>query len=122
MTKMKTPGARVFAVLSADDKTVCLLGFGTYAGDEVPPAPVGLHALFGATWEAWAKEIASEEVPDPLLFRPKNPKIVLDDGEVVWGAECWWGPEEEYARFRGSRAETRASIVEARKQTRETES
>ena len=26
----------------------------------------------------------------------KNPKIELDDGSVVWGFQCWWGPEEQY--------------------------
>ncbi len=24
-----------------------------------------------------------------------NPKILLDSGDVVWGCECWWGPEAE---------------------------
>lgn len=121
MPSMKVPGSRVFAVLDADDKTVRLLGFGTYAGDEVPPAPVGMHRLFGDTWEEWAKGMASEGVPDPLRCRPTNPKIVLDDGEVVWGAECWWGPEERYEAFRRGRLETRVSIVGARKQTQELE-
>ncbi len=22
----------------------------------------------------------------------KNPKIILDDGQVFWGCECWWWP------------------------------
>ena len=22
-----------------------------------------------------------------------NPRITLDSGDVVWGAECWWGAE-----------------------------
>ncbi len=25
----------------------------------------------------------------------KNPCIKLDNGDIVWGRECWWGPEEE---------------------------
>lgn len=24
-----------------------------------------------------------------------NPKIKLDNGSIVWGCQCWWGPEEE---------------------------
>lgn len=24
-----------------------------------------------------------------------NPRIRLDDGSVIWGAECWWGPAKE---------------------------
>jgi hypothetical protein len=109
----RTVGSRVFAVVDADASGVRLLGFGTYVGDEVPPRPLGMGALFGATWEAHDAALAVEGYPDPV--RPKNPKIVLDDGETVWGAECWWGPEETYAKFRGDRPETRVSIVEARK-------
>lgn len=50
------------------------MGFGEYAGDEVPPEDVNpiLHAMQTA-----------------------NPKIILDNGKVVWGCECWWGSEEE---------------------------
>lgn len=25
-----------------------------------------------------------------------NPKIELDNGDVVWGYQCWWGPEERF--------------------------
>lgn len=114
---MTKPGERVYAVLSATSDEVSLLGFGVYVGDEVPPAPVGfVCAVFGAvTWEEFdqvvAKELESE--PNPAL-RPTNPKIVLDDGQVVWGAECWWGPESTYATFRGTRTEKRCSIVTER--------
>jgi hypothetical protein len=24
-----------------------------------------------------------------------NPKSLLDSGKVVWGCECWWGPEDQ---------------------------
>lgn len=24
-----------------------------------------------------------------------NPCIVLDNGKIVWGCECWWGPTEQ---------------------------
>ena len=33
----------------------------------------------------------------------KNPKIRLDSGEVVWGYECWWGPEEKVTETIGDR-------------------
>lgn len=30
----------------------------------------------------------------------KNPRIVLDNGGVVWGCQCWWGaPEKVRERF-----------------------
>lgn len=25
----------------------------------------------------------------------QNPKIELDNGKVVWGCQCWWGPVEQ---------------------------
>lgn len=32
----------------------------------------------------------------------KNPCIELDDGNLVYGMECWWGPEEAVKkRFEG---------------------
>lgn len=52
-------------------------------------------------------------VSNPAV-RPSNPKIILDDGEVVWGCECWWGPEAGYASFRGTRVEKRCSIADER--------
>lgn len=49
-------------------------GSGVYEGEEVPPE--GVIGPFG-------------EMTTP------NPKILLDTGEVVWGCECWWGPEDK---------------------------
>lgn len=71
MTKTQI-NSRVGAMLYADDKQVCLLGYGVYEGDHVPPAEV--NTLF-----------AELNIP--------NPRITLDDGRVVWGCQCWWGPE-----------------------------
>lgn len=68
---MRTPGTRVGAILSADKETVRLLGYGTYIGNEIPP-----------------------EGPLHKIGIP-NPKIQLDNGDVVWGYQCWWGDEEE---------------------------
>lgn len=64
---------RVGAILGANQDAVEFLGYGEYVGDEVPPPEI-----------------------NPLLnVGSPNPKIVLDNGDVVWGCECWWGPEEE---------------------------
>ena len=63
-------GDRVGAVLSASEDTVNLLGYGVYDGDHVPDEEP-FHSL-GIT----------------------NPKITLDNGNVVWGYQCWWGPED----------------------------
>lgn len=63
-------GERVGAMLKSDEHTVWLIGYGTYQGEHVPP-------------------------PEILDLGIPNPKLVMDDGTVVWGCECWWGPERE---------------------------
>ncbi len=75
-------GSRVGAIRNADKETVYLFGYGTYEGDEVPPVEVG----------GFLTEIGIE-----------NPKIVLDNGKVVWGCQCWWGSEEKTKRVIGNR-------------------
>ena len=111
-------GERVYAVLSATATEVSFLGFGVYVGDEVPPVPMGMiRAVFRATTWAEFDRIVAEDtdcVSNPAV-RPSNPKIILDDGEVVWWCECWWGPEAGYASFRGTRVEKRCSIADERK-------
>lgn len=69
---------RVFAILNSTDTTIFLLGFGLYVGDEVPPPEV----TFAGT---------------PV--RCPNPKIVLDNGQVVWGCQCWFGDESRWPKF-----------------------
>ena len=73
-------GDRVGAILGSDGVTVSFLGYGVYEADEVPHAAVGLIA--GSLIET----------------NQRNPKIVLDSGKVVWGCECWWGPEGEIGK------------------------
>lgn len=77
---MTKTGERVGAILSTtteEDETVTVnfLGFGTYAGEHVPEEATG-----------WMAEIMRE-------VGRTNPKIELDSGKVVYGCECWWGPE-----------------------------
>lgn len=70
-------GERVGAVFAtAKDGVVEMLGYGVYEGDFVP--------VEGGGWMAAALKEA--QVP--------NPRIRLDNGDVVYGCECWWGPEE----------------------------
>ena len=72
---MSKPGERVGAILSANDKVLRLLGYGVYEGDHV-------HEDEAA---GIATVLRSEQA--------KNPRIKLDNGDVVWGCECWWAPE-----------------------------
>jgi hypothetical protein len=74
---MSRIGDRVGAILTGDDKVVQLIGFGVYEGDFVPLEAVGMFAEAG-------RELGH-----------LNPRIKLDDGEVVYGCECWWGSEAE---------------------------
>jgi hypothetical protein len=74
---MKKIGDRVGAVLSATATIVQFFGFGTYEGDFVPEEAVGLFAEIGRD------------------MGRINPRIRLDDGEVIYGCECWWGSETE---------------------------
>ena len=70
-------GDRVGAVLKTDEKQVFLFGFGLYAGKQVPPPGIQFLGM------------------DMQDSGQTNPKLVLDDGQIVWGCECWWGPEEK---------------------------
>lgn len=69
-------GTRIGAIYSGSKGRVLFLGYGTYEGDEVPEGAGGFMG------EAMAEAGIT------------NPKLLLDNGDVVWGCECWWGPEE----------------------------
>lgn len=56
-------GDRVIAISHTEENTVYVFGSGIYAG------------------------CAEEDAGFPTK------KILLDDGQVVYGYECWWGPE-----------------------------
>lgn len=68
-------GARVGAIVSANKEEIKMFGYGVYEGDH--PLPSNIRGPFG------------------YMEGVRNPKITLDSGEVVWGCECWWGPEDD---------------------------
>lgn len=72
---MSKPGERVGAISHSDSKKVYLFGFGVYEGNFVP----------GKNASGFGKILREGNI--------ENPKIVLDSGKIVWGCECWWGPE-----------------------------
>ncbi len=74
-------GIRVGAILGSKDKVVELLGFGIYEGDFDPELDTTKAVGFMA------------EMRKGLGL--SNPRIRLDSGQVVWGCECWWGPESK---------------------------
>ena len=91
------PGDRVGAMMSADKEEVHLFGYGTYRGEEVPPADIRM-------WGVDLSELGHE-----------NPKILLDNGKVVWGCECWWGDEEQVRKSIGDRRVVIVDPDEARR-------
>ena len=74
---MIAPGERVGAFYALGRTRAVLFGYGLYEGEFTPPedimAAAGPVALLGITL----------------------PRLKLDDGTVIWGCECWWGPEAE---------------------------
>ncbi len=100
-------GARVGAILKADNTEVHLLGFGIYDGEHEPPfGPMGAPK---AEYDAWLEEAkAAGHVAQDYAW--KNPRITLDDGRVVWGCQCWWGPEEAIRKHIEGLRVIRASV------------
>lgn len=75
---MREPGTRVTAISHTDAKhnKAYIFGHGVYVGDEDCP----VLGVFGKGQYL------------------KNPKIVLDNGKVVWGCQCWWAPVDVVAK------------------------
>ena len=67
-------GSRVGAIRDADGEgsVINVYGYGVYEGDHIPPDDVGGYN-----------------------FGFPNPRIKLDNGTIIWGCECWWGPEDK---------------------------
>jgi hypothetical protein len=103
---------------SADDKQVRLFGYGVFEGDHVRPdsAP----GVFGTTAELRETAIEVNGPEDQWTDAQRaafdrmarNPRIKLDSGDVVWGCQCWWGPEEEIKRTIGDREVVVVSVPE----------
>jgi len=85
---MSEVGDRVGAICSYHKEDgLSLYGEGTYIGDLYPSA--GPFEGMGI----------------------RNPCIRLDDGDYVWGYQCWWGELEEVKRKYGEKAWNDADIV-----------
>lgn len=75
-------GERVGAILGAENQMVTFFGYGVYQGEKVPDVPEDSRGL--------APEMAKAGHPSHC--------IELDNGEIVYGCECWWGPERMIKR------------------------
>lgn len=99
--RAKHAGSRVFAIRDANDKSIFIYGFGCYEGDHVPPPGIKM----------WGLDLFEHNFP--------NPKITLDNGKVVWGCECWWGPEEKFQQVAGNRRVEEVDIEADRERHRD---
>lgn len=70
-------GDRVGAVRDVDGEVVRFFGYGVYQGRHVPPKGDGT-GIGGYLHERGCK----------------NSKILLDNGDTVWGYQCWWAAEK----------------------------
>jgi hypothetical protein len=93
-------GERVGAIIGRmQDGTVGMAGYGVYeSADEIPPVPVGLMRTAGDTWDEVDAYYRTELGMEDGFRGNPNPKLRMDDGTVVWGAEVWWGPESAVKR------------------------
>ncbi len=71
-------GDRVGAIESSNEGRIKFYGYGTYQGRLVPKD----------------KNVQFMGVSLKAINQP-NHCIKLDNGELVWGCECWWGSEEK---------------------------
>lgn len=86
-------GDRVGAVISVKDGKVFFLGEGVYEGEFLPPGakestPEEVKEMFPEL-EGEKLAVMVERVNNSPFV--KNPRIKLDNGDIVWGRECWWG-------------------------------
>lgn len=83
---------RVGAILSESKEAIQFLGYGVYEGDFEFGDVVSMNSAPERHTKEWAEWVQKIGVNNSLMY---NPRIKLDSGEYVWGAECWWGGEQD---------------------------
>jgi hypothetical protein len=81
------------------------LGFGNYVSN------VSVYAILmpnGTICSASNAEEKPESVPEGGVVRelPENPKIILDNGKIVYGCQVWWQNVEEIEEIEEIEEET----------------
>ena len=79
-------GDRVTTILNINDTTVETFGEGVFDGYSIPEGAVGCKA-----------ELA-------LNNKCESPRIKLDQGGVVFGCECWFGPPVSFGERKVEKA------------------
>ena len=72
-------GDRVIALADIKDNVAKIFGYGTYIGELIPDYE-GERGTMSDT-------LKKLQIP--------NPTIELDNGDSVYGCECWWGAESD---------------------------
>lgn len=104
---MAKAGDRVLALSHEEDGVVYVFGYGTYEDWRRPSEVPEEHRPGG-----WMGE-AMIEIDAP------GPCILLDNGERVWGCECWWGLAEAAEKRIKGKPTRAASIGDARRKAKE---
>lgn len=105
MMRRLTTNTRITAVLSINGTAIHYLGEGIYRGNEVPSADAAVTGTLTA------------------ILREQSlaaPRFELDNGDVVYGSECWWQAGtlvDVLSRFPGRTLRT-IRIADARAQAR----
>lgn len=90
---MISVGKRIGAILSVEKGIIRLLGFGTYEGNFPYPGMPTLEECFPDM--AAVTDADEREMRIAMYERlSQNPLLKLDNGDQVWGRECWWGDED----------------------------
>lgn len=95
-------GSRVGAIAEQNEEGTLFFGYGVYEGDFKIEDPTIYMMGF---------QVASMDII--------NPRIRLDNGDVVWGCESWWAPEEEVQQLLEDEKVEIISVAEYRKQCAE---
>jgi hypothetical protein len=89
------PGQRVVVF---DGKGENLVGLGRYVGEArvyIAVRGTRTNPILRTGKNAEIPPILKADEVDCQIISQMNPKIVLDDGEVVYGCQVWWEPVEE---------------------------
>ena len=93
---MTQPGTRVLAVASCDGEHLAIYGEGEYVGDlPIPMSPEEREEVVADFVKLSSGEEEAQKLTD---FFCRSPCINLDNGRVIWGFQCWWGPVEKVQR------------------------
>ena len=99
---MRIIGSRVGAIAGKNEDKVDFFGFGVYEGDfKIENDDVYMMGI----------QMSSLDV--------ENPKIKLDNGDIVYGCECWWGPEDQIKQVLDGMEINNITVSDYRKRAKE---